>query len=696
MKLVAATLLLAGKTENVACPDCISRTWQCNTECSPGSSKRHTFDFQYHLWRCAEIIPLNGSAIVDVKLWCVAPRSKDCRTIYGLWYRCSPKIGCDNMRTYSADGLSPISSLKACGIPSAEEDFLSQNCQWICKNGAPHARCTLDFDRAGKYGLKSRLDKCWIQDTCQNGRSRRVTATCKPDSVPDTFPRANVVGFATLLVRSPVQFLQQAGVDEALKGALARLASTSASHVLVAMDRNVTELNFRSAENVTRPLHVGFNISISGNSSAPPAERAVVAKIHLEEASSQALTELVNAVLRGQGAQALVEAADVSVSPGLETVTANSPSGQEFFAMVTLLRKYQEYLDEVRDDLQETASEMSIENLSREEFAVVQAKHSSAQERLSEIMVSHAELSQEIEDAITQRNLTKHALDVSQHAAQSAAAELVMAQANLSSTKADLAALKQKQVEAEHALLRALAAKDTLNRQLKENATRLGASLETVYDEVKYMRNLLMRAREANRSKSEELQSLQLNLEEEIADHELTKQMLEEERQKYDESQQQLVEEMAQHSDTSSELDSVLRQHGYTKQSLHLESVQHLRTKAKLREVEKQASTTTLMFALVVLSMFLLILGLGAGLLVALFRKRRSVEQIPVLGASDAERGTSVVVGRPVQPVDAWPPTGVDGTPGPTLLTSSGKTGLIDCLGSPMKNPKGLPDDSCK
>jgi len=490
-----------------------------------------------------------------------------------------------------------------------------------------------------------------------------------------------VLGFATLLVTGPARFAAQSGVDSALGSALAQLVATSETQITMEIRRNGTwERNM--LENTTQALHAMFNISVVGNASSDPLQRAIATKVLMEQANSSQITQAMNSALMARGLEASVQAADLTVSPGLQNLTVQGPSRQEFYALVALLRKYKDYLNEVHADLQEAQSELSLQNLSTEEFASIKAKHNSAQQHMSEIMSSHAELSSEIENAIAKRNLTKHALAVAQSAAQSAAAELLRTQANLSSSQADLAALKQKQVAAEKDLLSALAVKETLNKQLKENTTRLGTSLEAVYEDLKYMRKLLVEARQANQSNYKELEDLEGDLLEEQANHNVTKFALALEREDHDMTKDELEEMTAEHSQIQWQLRSEKQQHRETKQDLHDEALLHLQTKAKLEEASKTASTMTLTFVLVTSCMSLLLVVLAAALLVTFFRKR-GIERLAVV-ADGSAGDNNIVVGRPVEPTsrDAWVKTVEIGTkPGPTLLS---------CLGSPMKHPKSI------
>ena len=110
--------------------------------------------------------------------------------------------------------------------------------------------------------MRSRLDTCWVQDLqlalppsktfcvsrqerCVSGQTQTLTTVCKPDGRASTSPhesqiavtcsdhskgecqhfaaKANVLGFATLLVTGPARFAAQSGVDSALGSALAQL-----------------------------------------------------------------------------------------------------------------------------------------------------------------------------------------------------------------------------------------------------------------------------------------------------------------------------------------------------------------------------------------------------------------------------------------------------------------------------------------
>jgi len=657
------------------CPDCVSRSWSCPKRCSPSNTRLHTFNFQYKETRCLDIIPWNGSSMqVDMNLWCAMPSTKRCRD-----FMCRSRISCYNMNRFTARGM--ISSLGFCPVPAEHSDLMSQNCDWVCKRGEPTIRCKYDFDRSGRFGIQSRLDTCWVQERCVSGQTQTLTTVCKPDGRASTSPHANVLGFATLLVTGPARFAAQSGVDSALGSALAQLVATSETQITMEIRRNGTwERNM--LENTTQALHAMFNISVVGNASSDPLQRAIATKVLMEQANSSQITQAMNSALMARGLEASVQAADLTVSPGLQNLTVQGPSRQEFYALVALLRKYKDYLNEVYADLQEAQSELSLQNLSTEEFASIKAKHNSAQQHMSEIMSSHAELSSEIENAIAKRNLTKHALAVAQSAAQSAAAELLRTQANLSSSQADLAALKQKQVAAEKDLLSALAVKESLNKQLKENTTRLGTSLEAVYEDLKYMRKLLVEARQANQSNYKELEDLEGDLLEEQANHNVTKFALALEREDHDMTKDELEEMTAEHSQIQWQLRSEKQQHRETKQDLHDEALLHLQTKAKLEEASKTASTMTLTFVLVTSCMSLLLVVLAAALLVTFFRKR-GIERLAVV-ADGSAGDNNIVVGRPVEPTsrDAWVKTVEIGTkPGPTLLS---------CLGSPMKHPKSI------
>ncbi|CAE7200371.1 unnamed protein product [Symbiodinium sp. CCMP2592] len=659
------------------CPDCVSRSWSCPKRCSPSNTRLHTFNFQYKETRCLDIIPWNGSSMqVDMNLWCAMPSTKRCRDFD---FMCRSRITCYNMNRFTARGM--ISSLGFCPVPAEHSDLMSQNCDWVCKRGEPTIRCKYDFDRSGRFGIQSRLDTCWVQERCVSGQTQTLTTVCKPDGRASTSPHANVLGFATLLVTGPARFAAQSGVDNALGSALAQLVATSETHITMKIRRNGTwERNM--LENTTQALHAMFNISVVGNASSDPLQRAIATKVLMEQVNSSQITQAMNSALMARGLEASVQAADLTVSPGLQNLTVQGPSRQEFYALVALLRKYKDYLNEVHADLQEAQSELSLQNLSTEEFASIKAKHNSAQQHMSEIMSSHAELSSEIENAIAKRNLTKHALAVAQSAAQSAAAELLRTQANLSSSQADLAALKQKQVAAEKDLLSALAVKESLNKQLKENTTRLGTSLEAVYEDLKYMRKLLVEARQANQSNYKELEDLEGDLLEEQANHNVTKFALALEREDHDMTKDELEEMTAEHSQIQWQLRSEKQQHRETKQDLHDEELLHLQTQAKLEEASKTASTMTLTFVLVTSCMSLLLVVLAAAFLVTFFRKR-GVERLAVV-ADGSAGDNNIVVGRPVEPAsrDAWVKTVEIGTkPGPTLLS---------CLGSPMKHPKSI------
>ncbi|CAE7463280.1 unnamed protein product [Symbiodinium natans] len=619
------------------CPDCVSRSWRCPKRCNPSDTKLHRFDFQYSEKRCAEVVPWNGSSMqVDMDLWCAMPATRRCRD---FWCR-QKRVGCDNMNRYTFRGL--LSSTGSCPVPPEHEDLMVQNCHWVCKRGAPFMRCKYDFDHYGKHGIQSRLDTCWIQERCEQGQAQSITTTCKPAARAVEPPHASVLGFATLLVADLAPFMAQPGLDRALGGALAKLVAVAESQVAVEIRGNISRQRDMLG-NATQALHASFNISVFGNASASPLQRAVATKVLMEQANSSEISGVMNRMLSARGLEASVQAADLTVSPGLHNTTAQSPSGQEFYALVSLLRKYKDYLDEVHTDLQEAQSEMSLQNLSREDFTTIQAKHTSARQHLSQIMSSHAELSSEIETAIAQRNLSKHALAMAQSAAQSAAAELLRMQANLSSSQADLAALKQKQVEAEQSLLNALAAKEGLNKQLKANATRLGTSLEAVYEDLKYMRQLLVETRQANQSIHEELRSLEEDFLEEQANHNVTKFVLALERQDHNLTMEELEKAEEDRARTQWRLQSEKQQHIETKQGLHDEQVLHLQTKAQLREASKAASTMTLTFILVTSCMSLLVVALAAAFLVTLLRKR-SVERIPVL-APNAGGENNIVVG---------------------------------------------------
>ncbi|CAE7885890.1 unnamed protein product [Symbiodinium sp. KB8] len=654
------------------CPDCVSRSWSCPKRCSPSNTRLHTFNFQYKETRCLDIIPWNGSSMqVDMNLWTQRSVFAIVAIVFTEFY--------PQLKSFTARGM--ISSLGFCPVPAEHSDLMSQNCDWVCKRGEPTIRCKYDFDRSGRFGIQSRLDTCWVQERCVSGQTQTLTTVCKPDGRASQSPHANLLGFATLLVTRPARFAAQSGVDRALGSALAQLVATSETRVTVEIRRNGTWQR-NMLENTTQALHAMFNISVVGNASFDPLQRAIATKILMEQANSSQITQAMNSALVARGLEASVQAADLTVSPGLQNLTEQGPSRQEFYALVALLRKYKDYLNEVREDLQEAQSELSLRNLSREEFASIKAKHNSAQQHMSEIMSSHAELSSEIENAIAKRNLTKHALVVAQSAAQSAAAELLRTQANLSSSQADLAALKQKQVAAEQDLLSALAVKESLNKQLKENTTRLGTSLEAVYEDLKYMRKLLVEAQQANQSNYKELEDLVGDLLEEQANHNVTKFALALEREDHDMTKDELEEMTAEHSQDLWQLHVEKQHHRETKQDLRDKTLLHLQTKAKLEEVSKTASTMTLTFVVVTSCMSLLLVVLAAAFLVTFFRKR-SIERLAVV-ADGSTGDNNIVVGRPVEPTsrDAWVKTVEIGTkPGPTLLS---------CLVSPMKHPKSI------
>ena len=100
------------------------------------------------------------------------------------------------------------------------------------------------------------------QERCVSGQTQTLTTVCKPDGRASQSPhepqtavtrsdskgecqhfaaKANLLGFATLLVTRPARFAAQSGVDRALGSALAQLVPSSASR----LDENQEEISRR-------------------------------------------------------------------------------------------------------------------------------------------------------------------------------------------------------------------------------------------------------------------------------------------------------------------------------------------------------------------------------------------------------------------------------------------------------------------
>ncbi|CAE7485768.1 unnamed protein product, partial [Symbiodinium pilosum] len=112
-----------------------------------------------------------------------------------------------------------------------------------------------------------------------------------------------------------------------MRSGLAALAgvATSVSQVSVEIRRDArnatqtlrggpdnTSLGNTSLGNATRPMHVAFNISVFGNASADPRQRALATKVLMEEADSRQIARAMNTALAARGLQVLVQAADLT------------------------------------------------------------------------------------------------------------------------------------------------------------------------------------------------------------------------------------------------------------------------------------------------------------------------------------------------------------------------------------------------
>lgn len=599
------------------CADCVSRTWSCRKSCRPSDTKLLEFDFQYKELPCREVIPWNESSLqIDTDLWCTYPRVAGC----DFWGNCNPSINCRNMNRYAPPR---IVSAMDCESSASVSSLVVEKCYWHCKHQRPVARCVVSFDSLGKYRMQQRLDKCWIQEKCQN-RNMKAKAICKPEPPPADLPSVEVSGSMMLLVKQRAKFLAQPNLNFALQDAIIRMVpQCDFGHVFVQAQWEVPP----ERSNRSNAVKVDFNMSVLADDHGTSDERALIAEMALQNVSDVRLLEAVNGGLSSEGLKFLVDNATLNVQPVRlnETLQRGPGSEQEFFETVTMMRFYQKHLEEVGSELQELQADLKSQN-SQTLPENVRAKQSAAAKRLSQIMASQDQMSSYVAQAMTRHTSNSEAFQDAWNRSQAVALELAAAKANLSSTKAELAELQAKRFRAEQQALEALRQQGKLNTRLKANATRLARSVADAEEELEYLQDQFLETQHDHTEAKKELSEAEKALQKEISEH---GQMLEE-----------------------------------------------------LESADRRISRITLSFGLVMGCMAIIIVALGSALVVCGRQKAADISVMPIAeGASE----NSVVVGRPVQVTnDSSDPCPAKTDELPTLLTN---TSLTRCMGSPMNKP---------